>query len=132
MKTEKSEIISFFKNIIGIKDKYALEQLGIHSRKWTLKAKGILLKENEKVSEVSFLYQQGGVVKAYYALDQEGKSRIHCFAHLPGEPVTGIANLDRSMVSLLTVEAVRDCELISTSVDCLRDLAQNCQEIALA
>ena len=78
------------------------------------------------------LYQQGGVVKAYYALDQEGKSRIHCFAHLPGEPVTGIANLDRSMVSLLTVEAVRDCELISTSVDCLRDLAQNCQEIALA
>ena len=86
MKTEKSEIISFFKNIIGIKDKYALEQLGIHSRKWTLKAKGILLKENEKVSEVSFLYQQGGVVKAYYALDQEGKSRIHCFAHLPGEP----------------------------------------------
>ena len=31
MKTEKSEIISFFKNIIGIKDKYALEQLGIHS-----------------------------------------------------------------------------------------------------
>ena len=132
MKTEKSEIISFFKNIIGIKDKYALEQLGIHSRKWTLKAKRILLKENEKVSEVSFLYQQGGVVKAYYALDQEGKSRIHCFAHLPGEPVTGIANLDRSMVSLLTVEAVRDCELISTSVDCLRDLAQNCQEIALA
>ena len=132
MKTEKSEIISFFKNIIGIKDKYALEQLGIHSRKWTLKAKGILLKENEKVSEVSFLYQQGGVVKAYYALDQEGKSRIHCFAHLPGEPVTGIANLDRNMVSLLTVEAVRDCELISTSVDCLRDLAQNCQEIALA
>lgn len=132
MKTEKSEIISFFKNIIGIKDKYALEQLGIRSRKWTLKAKGILLKENEKVSEVSFLYQQGGVVKAYYALDQEGKSRIHCFAHLPGEPVTGIANLDRSMVSLLTVEAVRDCELISTSVDCLRDLAQNCQEIALA
>ena len=132
MKTEKSEIISFFKNIIGIKDKYALEQLSTHSRKWTLKAKGILLKENEKVSEVSFLYQQGGVVKAYYALDQEGKSRIHCFAHLPGEPVTGIANLDRNMVSLLTVEAVRDCELISTFVDCLRDLAQNCQEIALA
>ena len=62
MKTEKSEIISFFKNIIGIKDKYALEQLGIHSRKWTLKAKRILLKENEKVSEVSFLYQQGGEI----------------------------------------------------------------------
>ena len=35
------------------------------------------------------------------------------------------------MVSLLTVEAVRDCELISTSVDCLRELAQSCQEIAL-
>ena len=49
MKIEKSEIISFFRNIIGIKDKYALEQLGIHSRKWTLKARGILIKENEKV-----------------------------------------------------------------------------------
>ena len=48
-----------------------------------------------------------------------------------GEPVTGIVNLDRHMVSLLTVEAVRDCELISTSVDCLRELAQSCQEIAL-
>ena len=29
MKTEKSEIIAFFRNIMGIKDKYALEQLGI-------------------------------------------------------------------------------------------------------
>ena len=45
MKTEKSEIVAFFRNIIGIKDKYALEQLGEHSRRWTLKAKSILLKE---------------------------------------------------------------------------------------
>ena len=49
-----------------------------------------------------------------------------------GEPVTGIVNLDRHMVSLLTVEAVRDCELISISEDCLRELVQSCQEIALA
>ena len=132
MKTEKSEIIAFFRNIMGIKDKYALEQLGEHSRRWTLKAKSILLKEKDMVSEVSFLYQRGGVVKAYYALNKEGKSRIHCFAHHVGEPVTGIVNLDRHMVSLLTVEAVKDCELISTSVDCLRELAQSCQEIALA
>lgn len=132
MKTEKSEIIAFFKDIIGIKDKNALEELGRNSRKWTLKARDILIRENDKVSEVSFLYQHGGVVKAYYALEQEGKTRIHCFAHLPGEPVTGIANLDRNMTSLLTVEAVRNCELISTSVDCLRKLAQTCQEIALA
>ena len=131
MKAEKSEIIVFFRDIIGIKDKYALEQLGNHSRRWTLKAKSILLKEKDMVSEVSFLYQCGGVVKAYYALDKEGKNRIHCFAHHVGEPVTGIVNLDRYMVSLLTVEAVRDCELISTSVDCLRELAQSCQEIAL-
>ena len=41
-------------------------------------------------------------------------------------------NLDRHMVSLLTVEAVRDCELISISADCLRELVQSCQEIALA
>lgn len=39
---------------------------------------------------------------------------------------------NKYMVSLLTVEAVKDCELISTSVDCLRELAQSCQEIALA
>ena len=76
MKTEKSEIIAFFRNIMGIKDKYALEQLGEHSRRWTLKAKSILLKEKDMVSEVSFLYQRGGVVKAYYALNKEGKSRI--------------------------------------------------------
>ena len=66
------------------------------------------------------------------ALDKEGKNRIHCFAHHVGEPVTGIVNLDRHMVSLLTVEAVRDCELISISADCLRELVQSCQEIALA
>ena len=50
MKTEKSEIIAFFRNIMGIKDKYALEQLGEHSRRWTLKAKSILLKEKDMVS----------------------------------------------------------------------------------
>ena len=72
MKTEKSEIIAFFKDIIGIKDKNALEELGRNSRKWTLKARDILIRENDKVSEVSFLYQHGGVVKAYYALEQEG------------------------------------------------------------
>lgn len=132
MKAEKSEIIVFFRDIIGIKDKYALEQLGNHSRRWTLKAKSVLLKEKDVVSEISFLYQRGGVVKAYYTLDKEGKNRIHCFAHLVGEPVTGIVNLDRHMVSLLTVEAVRDCELISISADCLRELALSCQEIALA
>ena len=70
MKAEKSEIIVFFRDIIGIKDKYALEQLGNHSRRWTLKAKCILLKEKDVVSEVSFLYQRGGVVKAYNALDK--------------------------------------------------------------
>lgn len=132
MKTEKSEIITFFKNVIGIKDTFALEQLGENSRKWTLKARDILIKEHEKISEVAFLHRHGGVIKAYYALDEKGKTRIHCFAHFPGEPVTGIANLDRNMVSLLTVEAVKDCELILTSVDCLRQLAQNCSEIVLA
>ena len=50
MKAEKSEIIVFFRDIIGIKDKYALEQLGNHSRRWTLKAKCILLKEKDVVS----------------------------------------------------------------------------------
>ena len=39
MKAEKSEIIVFFRDIIGIKDKYALEQLGNHIMRWIKREK---------------------------------------------------------------------------------------------
>ena len=111
---EKDKIKKFYHDIIGIKSETVLQTLAENSRIRKLNTKTLLIKENEKVEQISFLYKMGGILKAYYK-NQKGKNQIHCFAHLPGEPLVGIMNLDRNMSSFLTVEAVTDCEIISTS-----------------
>ncbi len=40
-----------------------------------LKARTLLMKENEKVDEISFLYKKGGLVKSYYE-KSDGKNRF--------------------------------------------------------
>lgn len=107
---EKDKIKKFYHDIIGIKSETVIQELAENSRIRKLNAKDLLVKEKEKVEEISFLYKVGGIVKAYYK-NQKGKNQIHCFAHLPGEPLVGIMNLDKNMATFLTVEAVTDCEL---------------------
>lgn len=127
---EKEKIRKFYCNVIGIKSETVLEELAENSRIWKLNAKTLLVKENEKVEQISFLYKTGGIVKAYYR-NQKGKIQIHCFAHLPGEPLVGIMNLDRNMTTFLTVEAVTDCEIVSTSAAVIHRLSRESIEVAL-
>lgn len=107
---EKEKIKKFFHNTIGIKSETVLQTLAENSQICKLNAKTLLIKENEKVEQISFLYKMGGIVKAYYK-NQKGKNQIHCFAHLPGEPLAGIMNLDRNMTSFLTVNFLNNCPL---------------------
>lgn len=95
-----------------------------------LKAKTLLMKENEKVDAISFLYKKGGLVKSYYE-KSDGKKQVHCFAHFPGEALVGIMNLDKQITSFLTVELITDCEIVRISADVLRKLAMENIEIAL-
>lgn len=127
---EKEKIKKFYHDTIGIKSETVLQMLVENSRICKLNAKTLLIKENEKVEQISFLYKMGGIVKAYYK-NQKGKNQIHCFAHLPGEPLAGIMNLDRNMTSFLTVEAVTDCEIVSTSARVLQKLSRESIEVAL-
>ena len=127
---EKEKIKKFYHDTIGIKSETVLQTLVENSRICKLNAKTLLIKENEKVEQISFLYNMGGIVKAYYK-NQKGKNQIHCFAHLPGEPLAGIMNLDRNMTSFLTVEAVTDCEIVSTSARVLQKLSRESIEVAL-
>lgn len=127
---EKEKIKKFFHNTIGIKSETVLQTLAENSQICKLNAKTLLIKENEKVEQISFLYKMGGIVKAYYK-NQKGKNQIHCFAHLPGEPLAGIMNLDRNMTSFLTVEAVTDCEIVSTSASIIQGLSRESIEVAL-
>ena len=90
----------------------------------------LIARENEKVKQISFLYKTGDIVKAYYK-NPKGKHQIHCFAHLAGEPLVGIMNLDRNMTSFLTVEAVTDCEIVSISSIFIHRLAKENLEVAL-
>lgn len=124
------EIKRFFKEIIGIKAENVLDELASNSQVCELKAKDIIAKENEKISEIPFLFYKGGIVKAYYENSKE-KNRIHCFAHIPGEPLVGIVNLDKLMKSYLTVEAVTDCEILNTSAETIRRLSTVSVEVAL-
>lgn len=127
---EKDKIKKFYHDIIGIKSETVLQTLAENSRIRKLNTKTLLIKENEKVEQISFLYKMGGILKAYYK-NQKGKNQIHCFAHLPGEPLVGIMNLDRNMTSFLTVEAVTDCEIISTSASVIQKLSRESIEVAL-
>lgn len=127
---EKDKIKKFYHDIIGIKTETVLQTLAENSRIRKLNTKTLLIKENEKVEQISFLYKMGGILKAYYK-NQKGKNQIHCFAHLPGEPLVGIMNLDRNMTSFLTVEAVTDCEIISTSASVIQKLSRESIEVAL-
>ena len=52
--------------MIGIKSEAVLEVLAENSEICKLKAKTLLMKENEKVDAISFLYKKGGLVKSYY------------------------------------------------------------------
>ena len=126
---EKDKIKKFYHDIIGIKSETVIQELAENSRIRKLNAKDLLVKEKEKVEEISFLYKVGGIVKAYYK-NQKGKNQIHCFAHLPGEPLVGIMNLDKNMATFLTVEAVTDCEIVSTSAEVIQMLSRESIEVA--
>ena len=127
---EKDKIKKFYHDIIGIKSETVIQELAENSRIRKLNAKELLVKEKEKVEEISFLYKVGGIVKAYYK-NQKGKNQIHCFAHLPGERLVGITNLDKKMATFLTVEAVTDCEIVSTSATVIQRLSRESIEVAL-
>lgn len=127
---EKNKIRKFYRDTIGIKTEAVLQKLTENSQICRLNAKDLLIRENERVEKISFLYKIGGIAKAYYK-NQKGKNQIHCFAHLPGEPLVGIMNLDRNMTSFLTVEAVTDCEIVSTSASIIQRLSRENIEVAL-
>lgn len=127
---EKNKIRKFYRDTIGIKTEAILQKLTENSQICRLNAKDLLIRENERVEKISFLYKIGGIAKAYYK-NQKGKNQIHCFAHLPGEPLVGIMNLDRNMTSFLTVEAVTDCEIVSTSASVIQRLSRENIEVAL-
>lgn len=127
---EKDRIKNFYRKTIGIKSEEVLEKLTENSSICKLKARMLIARENEKVKQISFLYKTGDIVKAYYK-NPKGKHQIHCFAHLAGEPLVGIMNLDRNMTSFLTVEAVTDCEIVSISSTFIHRLAKENLEVAL-
>ena len=127
---EEEKLKDFFHNVIGIKSEAVLEVLAENSEICNLKARTLLMKENEKVDEISFLYKKGGLVKSYYE-KSDGKKQVHCFAYFPGEALVGIKNLDKQITSFLTVELITDCEIVRISADVLRKLAIENIEIAL-
>lgn len=65
-KMKRKKLKDFFHNVIGIKSEAVLEVLAENSEICNLKARTLLMKENEKVDEISFLYKKGGLVKSYY------------------------------------------------------------------
>lgn len=128
---ETQELKTFYQRIMGIREETAVQELAEHSELLRLKAKTILLKENDKVERIHFLYKTGGIVKAYYDT-RKGKKQIHCFAYLPGEPLVGIMNIDKNMTSFVTTELVTDCEIVSASADDIYRLSRESIDVALA
>ena len=128
---ETQELKTFYQRIMGIREETAVQELAEHSELLSLKAKTILLKENDKVERIHFLYKTGGIVKAYYDT-RKGKKQIHCFAYLPGEPLVGIMNIDKNMTSFVTTELVTDCEIVSASADDIYRLSRESIDVALA
>ena len=126
----KQDIKKFYQTVMRIKSEPVLEDLTEHSELLSLKAKTVIIKEGDKVELIPFLYNAGGIGKAYYHT-KKGKKQIHCFAYLPGEPLVGIANLDKKMTSFLTIELVTDCDLVMIPADDIYRLSRESVEVAL-
>ena len=72
---EEEKLKDFFHNVIGIKSEAVLEVLAENSEICNLKARTLLMKENEKVDEISFLYKKGGLVN-HIMKNQTEKNRF--------------------------------------------------------
>lgn len=68
----------FYRKVIGIKSEAVIEELAENSRIYKLSAKTLLVRENEKVKQISFLYKTGDVVKAYYKNQKEKSNSLLC------------------------------------------------------
>ena len=71
---DTDKIKKFYGDTIGIKSEAVIQILTENSRIDRLNAKTLLIKENEKVEQISFLYKIGGIVKAYYKNQKREKS----------------------------------------------------------
>ena len=80
---EEEKLKDFFHNVIGIKSEAVLEVLAENSEICKLKATTLLMKENEKVDAISFLYKKGGLVKSYYE-KSDGKKTGSLFCAFSG------------------------------------------------
>ena len=110
---EEEKLKDFFHNVIGIKSEAVLEVLAENSEICNLKARTLLMKENEKVDEISFLYKKGGLVKSYYE-KSDGKKQVHCFAYFPGEALVEIALVCNRMQSVASMREYEYRKMILT------------------
>ena len=100
---ETQELKTFYQRIMGIREETAVQELAEHSELLSMKAKTILLKENDKVERIHFLYK-----------------------------TVGIMNIDKNMTSFVTTELVTDCEIVSASADDIYRLSRESIDVALA
>ena len=82
---ETQVLKTFYQRIIGIREETAVQELAEHSELLSLKAKTILLNENDKVERIHFLYKTGGIVKAYYDT-RKGKKQIYSWSEVHSKP----------------------------------------------
>lgn len=127
---ERDRIKKFFRETLGVKSDAVLQKLVENSRICKYRAREIIEKENEKVTQIPFLLNEGGIVKAYYKNGQ-GKNQIHCFGYMVGEPLVGFITLRKTMTSLFSVEAVTECEVINTSAAVIYKLSLEYPEVTM-
>lgn len=84
---EKDKIKRFYRKAIGIKSETVLEELAENSHIYKLNAKTLLIQEKEKVEQISFLYKNGDIVKAYYK-NQKRKKANSLFCTFVGRTIS--------------------------------------------
>ncbi|MCD7884000.1 MAG: Crp/Fnr family transcriptional regulator [Lachnospiraceae bacterium] len=121
------EITAFWRDIIGLKETELLAEAVRYSEIRRLKKRSIVIRENERLTEIPFLVS--GAVKSY-CLGADGSERIFCFGYRPGEPATSIYSLDKEITSICTIEVVCDAELLYIPLKELNRLVQDSIEAA--
>ncbi|MCC8045055.1 MAG: Crp/Fnr family transcriptional regulator [Clostridiales bacterium] len=121
------EITAFWQDIIGLKEEKLLAEAVRYSEIRTLKKRSIVIRENERLTEIPLLVS--GVVKSY-CLSADGNERIFCFGYRVGEPATSIYSLDKEIISACTIEVVRDAQLLYIPLEELNRLVQSSIEAA--
>ncbi|MGI6255222.1 MAG: Crp/Fnr family transcriptional regulator [Acutalibacter sp.] len=115
-----TELHTFFRTVLNIKDNALVEDLAAHSSVHTVRKRTVFQNTGEISQTVDILIR--GLVRGFF-LDNVGREITDCFALEPGTPL--VTNFELGKPALISLEALDECTYVSIPLEYLMPLLKN-------